>query len=299
MRLSPRVRETPLNQAIPTIPIDEIHQFLSRPRVVTVEELDAAPYIVSAGRESLIGAPGEKIFARGIPDDRFERFTVYREGQVYTTESGEVIGLEAIHIGDAVLLAAGDDATASTLVLTSVNREVLIGDRLFPVAEQEIDTHFVPRPPPGDPNGQIVAVFEGVTQVGQYQIVVLDVGTRDGIEPGHVLSVFQRGEVIVDPLAQPPGSSIAGRPYLETNPEYQGGVRGALVAHDDFIVNISNSIGDFFRQFSPRVEDYQKVQLPDEHAGHVMVFRSFSNLSYALVMQATRAINVYDAVRTP
>lgn len=297
VKLSPRARPTPIDQAIPTIPIDEIHQFLSRPRVVTTEDIEGAPYILSAGRESLVAAPGEHIFARGIADDRFERFTVYREGQVYTTESGEVIGLEAIHVGDAILLEAGDP---STLTLTSVTREVLAGDRLFPVTREEIDTHFTPRAPAGQPKGQIVAVFDGVTQIGQHQIVVTDLGERDGIEPGHVLSVFQRGETMFDPLARPAGDDLAGRRHLETSPRYQGGVHGGLIAADDYVVNISDSVGAFLRQFRPLlVEPYQQVHLPDEHAGVVMVFRSFDNLSYALVMNATRAMHVYDVLRTP
>jgi hypothetical protein len=41
------------------------------------------------------------------------------------------------------------------------------------------------------------------------------------------------------------------------------------------------------------------VQLPDELAGYLMVFRVFDRLSYGLVMDATRAIRLQDVVRTP
>lgn len=47
VRLSPQVRALELDTAIPTIPIDIIQQFLSRPRVVTESQIDDAPYIVS------------------------------------------------------------------------------------------------------------------------------------------------------------------------------------------------------------------------------------------------------------
>lgn len=297
IKLSPRTRAERIDTAIPTIPIDEIHQFLERPKVVTDEEIDGAPYIVSAGRKSLIAAPGEMIFARGIRTGSPDRFTVYRRGQAYKTESGEVIGLEAVHVGDAQVVAEGDP---STLVLTSVNREVLVGDRLFPVTDEEVDTHFKPRVPEGDPKGQIVAVFEGVTQIGQHQIVVLDLGEQDGIAPGHVLSVYQRGETIVDTVAKPPEvETVAGRKHLELDPEYQGGVRGALVAADDYVVNLTNTFKSLGKGFGGRVENWRKVKLPDEKAGTVMVFRSFEKLSYALVMEARRAMNVYDALRPP
>lgn len=41
------------------------------------------------------------------------------------------------------------------------------------------------------------------------------------------------------------------------------------------------------------------VRLPDERAGELIVFRTFDNMSFALVMEATRALNVMDAVRNP
>jgi hypothetical protein len=43
----------------------------------------------------------------------------------------------------------------------------------------------------------------------------------------------------------------------------------------------------------------QKVRLPDEPAGTMMVFRTSERLSYALVMQATTPMSLYDIVRTP
>jgi hypothetical protein len=41
------------------------------------------------------------------------------------------------------------------------------------------------------------------------------------------------------------------------------------------------------------------VQLPDRLAATTMVFRVFDRMSYALVMEATREIRVYDFVRNP
>jgi len=43
----------------------------------------------------------------------------------------------------------------------------------------------------------------------------------------------------------------------------------------------------------------QKVRLPDEPAGTMMVFRTSERLSYALVMDATTPLAVLDAVRNP
>jgi hypothetical protein len=43
----------------------------------------------------------------------------------------------------------------------------------------------------------------------------------------------------------------------------------------------------------------EKVKLPDELAGVLMVFRTFDRVSYALVMQANQALHVSDAFKTP
>ncbi|HEX5419520.1 MAG TPA: peptidoglycan-binding protein, partial [Gammaproteobacteria bacterium] len=43
----------------------------------------------------------------------------------------------------------------------------------------------------------------------------------------------------------------------------------------------------------------QKVKLPDEPAGIMMVFRVFDRISYALIMEATSDISVQDTVRNP
>ncbi len=200
MKLSPGIRVSEIDTAIPTIPIDIIQQFLSRPRLVTEREIDAAPYVVSVGREALIGKPGKKIYARGLNGADTLRYTIYRKGQRYVDpdRGNEVLGFEAIHIGDAVLEASGDPAT---LMVIGTKRELLVGDRLFPILDEEIDASFMPRAPAEDISGRIISVFDGVSQIGQFQVVVLNLGREDGIERGHVMAVYQLGETIKDPFA--------------------------------------------------------------------------------------------------
>lgn len=199
VKLSPRVRELPLDErAIPTIPVDAVRQFLSRPRVLSEAEIEAAPYIVSVGKEHLVAGTGFRVYARGMdvePDAT--AFTVYRRGEVYRDfPSGEVLGYEALHIGDAVVERPGDPAT---VFLARSKREVLIGDRLFPVREDDIERHFVPRAPDDPVSGRIISVLDGVTQIGQHQVVVLNLGREDGIGEGHVLEVYQAGATVTDP----------------------------------------------------------------------------------------------------
>lgn len=302
VRLSPRVRTEPLAaQPIPAIPIDAIHPFLRRPRVVSQDEYDAAPYIVSMGKESLIGRAGQRVYVRGLGEDIARRYAVYRLGQAYVdpaAEDGEgLLGYEALRVADAVLLERGDPVT---MVLTSSSREVLVGDRLMAVSDEDVDRNFLPRAPERPVSGQIISVVDGVSQIGQYQVVVINRGRRDGLEPGHVMAVYQRGEKIVDKLARPPADAEGERPTrIELDPAKQGGAEGFAQAATDLVVAIQEGLAGVVDAVNPHPKPYQLVKLPDVRAGTVMVFRPFERMSYALVMEARRAIHVEDVVTNP
>jgi len=75
-----------------------------------------------------------------------------------------------------------------------------VGDRVLPVEEDRYTDRFLPRAPERRVEGRIISVLDGVSRIGQYQVVVLNRGRREGMEPGHVLAVYRTGEVIEDPV---------------------------------------------------------------------------------------------------
>jgi hypothetical protein len=44
---------------------------------------------------------------------------------------------------------------------------------------------------------------------------------------------------------------------------------------------------------------FHKVELPDERAGLLMVFRVFDRVSYGLIMESERPAHLHDIVRNP
>ena len=116
----------------------------------------------------------------------------------------------------AVITRAGNPAKA---MLTSTARETLQGDRLI-ANDLTPPMNFSPRSPDRPVKGQIIAVVDGVELIGQYQIVVINRGARNGIEMGHVLAVDQAGEVVRDTFGQrsflgvKPGSAFAPKVQL-------------------------------------------------------------------------------------
>jgi len=203
VRLSPDMRVEPLDRAIPLIPLDEIGPFLARHRILQGADANASAYVVAGAQKHLISAHGDRIFARGPMPPGEEVFGIYRAGAVYRDPvTGEVLGYEARNIGSAERVD-GSTAEVVELQITRAAEEIRIADRLLPNEERILDAAFQPRSPEQTiRDGYMIAVDGGVSQIGTWNIVVLNKGLRDGIEIGHVLAIYQTGEVVFDPVAQ-------------------------------------------------------------------------------------------------
>lgn len=199
-KLYPRIRESEIQQAISLIPSERIAPFLSSPRVVGPDELDQAPYVVDFVGEHLIAGAGDKVYVRAIEEPKTLSYTIFRPGDTFVSpETQEILGYEAKFIANTSLQAAGDPAT---LLISKSTSEVRMGDRVMTHEEGEFTLNYFPHPPEADIKGSIISVLNGVTQIGRYNVVVIDKGASDGLEIGHVLDIFRRGDIIRDSFSQ-------------------------------------------------------------------------------------------------
>lgn len=197
--LSPRIRETSMDQAIKLIPTDAISQFLTSPKVVNATELESSPYVIEIAGEHLVAGAGDRVYVRSILNPKSLGYTIYRKGETYTSPgTREILGYEAKYIADTTIERSGDPAT---LMITKSNSEVRRGDRLMGSNENELALNFFPRPPEQSISGSIISVLDGVSQIGRHNIVVIDKGIADGIEVGYTLDIFHRGRLVSDPFA--------------------------------------------------------------------------------------------------
>lgn len=198
-KLEPQIRSTPLETAIPAIRLDAIQGFLVQNRVVEPGMLDTAPYVVQGESERIVLGAGDRLYVRGtLPDS--ESFNIVRKGPLYVDpETNEVLGREATYIG--LGQAVAQDADIATMLVNSTREEVQIGDRILPTEERRLESTFFPSGPSQEIDGQIISVFGGVTQVGQYDVVVLNRGEREGLVPGNVLAIYKRGALARDRVA--------------------------------------------------------------------------------------------------
>jgi len=81
--------------------------------------------------------------------------------------------------------------------MTESARETEAGDKLI-VGGIDVPLDFIPSPPKNQISGRIIAVSDGVTVIGQYEVVVINRGAADGLAPGNVLAVYQAGQVVPD-----------------------------------------------------------------------------------------------------
>ncbi len=196
VKLSPGIRAEKLDRTVPTIPRDAVQQFLTVPLVVGKKELARLPYIVASAGEHLVTGAGDRIYVRSITEQEAKKFNVFRPGGAFRDpDSREILGYEAVYVGDATVQSYGDPAT---LLLTRTTMEAGIGDRLKPVEIRDNPLNFFPHAPEQPVEGRIISVVGGVSQIGSYQVVVLNRGTREGMEIGHVLTIYQTGRTIVD-----------------------------------------------------------------------------------------------------
>ncbi|HTN34479.1 MAG TPA: LysM peptidoglycan-binding domain-containing protein [Marinobacter sp.] len=199
VKLSPQVRSESLDTPIPAIPLDAISSFLTDTRIVEPEVLSGAPYVLEGEDGRIITGSGDRVYARGgKPADKVGIFR--RTKEFVDPVTGEFLGLEARSIGSGDVIAENGDVL--TLRLTKSNQEIRIGDRLLTNVNRPLSTSFIPNAPAEQVTGQMIAVDAGVSQIGQYDVVVVNRGTRDGVESGNVLAILKSGNMVRDPITK-------------------------------------------------------------------------------------------------
>jgi len=271
--LQPGAVEEPLERAaITTIPLNVIAPFLSQPLIITNDQLANSPRIIAGQDNRVVLSPGTRIYISKVEEGDGINWFVYRPAkELIDPDTKEVLGTEALYLGDAKIVKYGEPASADVV---RAKEEIFTRDRLVPTGDT-VETSFVPHAPEKEITGRILNIYGGVAEAGPSSIVSISRGSRDGIEVGHVLAINRYGRVIKDPEYDEK-SEKAKREKEEAKKS-----KGQPVKPGQLILEPG------------------QVKLPDERVGLLMVFRVFDKVSYGLVMQAALPINKLDAVQTP
>ncbi|AUI09169.1 MULTISPECIES: LysM peptidoglycan-binding domain-containing protein [Stenotrophomonas] len=274
---------------IDAIPLAQVEPFLKQLSVV--DSVKQLPYVVGLEDSRLRVSGGDTVYVRLADAQVGQRWAVVRPTVRYAqpkptedlTANGDVtpgsgnlwkaynapnarrgvLGYELAQVATGTITqVAGGKVEASTLVLDKNvgGREVRAGDRLVPVEAKPYDLQFVPHVPAAGVEGvdvRVLAVTDMFTAGGPRDVIAISAGRAQGVDNGTVFSLWRPGRHVAHRMKYPTSSRM-----------------------DD---SLSTGAG--------------RVSLPDEYAAHAMVFRTFDNVSYALVMQGVKPVRVgYNAL---
>lgn len=192
IRLSPKVREGQgRNDAIPSIPASAISPFLSKPLILEESVLTNAPTLIGAREGRVILGAHDIAFVKDMPLNKGSKWQIYRPGKTLVDpDSQEQLGVEAIYLGSAEVT---DFSYVSTIAITHSVQEINQGDRLIASSGTTANT-YLPRAPATSISARVISVYGGVSQAGQNTIITLNKGARDGLQSGHVLALYSKGD---------------------------------------------------------------------------------------------------------
>lgn len=295
----PKIRTSPLGDAVQTVPLSSVQQYLERPRMLDREDVLAAPYIVALDENRPLGMNTQVAYVRQLNAKVGTRYAIARPNMVYreiparfpwdSTNRKRVMNpweregfgkLSLPSIGNLLwhdwiyernsellgyeLLEVGNAEVVkvgdpSTVYISYVDQEVRRGDLLIPMIKRPFELDFFPRAPKRVPEGT--------------RILALN----------EALSAVGANQVIVLNRGEADGLKVG-----DTLSVFNIGE----IIEDE----IGRSREDLRYVFRP---GKRKVTLPNTYAGIVMVFRSFDKISYALVMEAKLPIRLGAELRMP
>ncbi|ASR42516.1 peptidoglycan-binding protein LysM [Xanthomonas citri pv. mangiferaeindicae] len=293
-RVTATVRPGPRTTAqapIDAVSLSDIEPFLKNRSIVF--KFDHLPYVLGSEGTRLRGSIDRDIYVKGLENALpGQRYAVQRpatefygarrardlnyRGKRVAGEShlwrqtlprlrgqDAFLGVEMVQLGvGTVVSGPTEDTDTTTIALDGGGFEARPGDRVVPVDPQPYDLQFFPHAPAADAiaaDVQVLAVADTLITGGPRDVIAISAGRASGIDNGTVFSIWNSGDYVVDRVRHPNTSRIDAAPD-----------RGS-----------------------------RRDRLPDEYAAHAMVFRTFDHVSYALVMEGTKPVQIGDRLKHP
>ncbi|RTZ61470.1 MAG: peptidoglycan-binding protein [Gammaproteobacteria bacterium] len=200
VKLTPKIRSQPIEQAIPTIPPSAILPFLRDTLILDNDTLSDAGHVSVGLDDSMVLGKHSEFYARGLKGDEGQIFKIFKKGNVLKNpDTNEILGYETIFLGDAVMLRPGE---TSKLRVTRSLQEISPGDRLLPAGDNVRFPVYQPHAPSRKVKGRILDSASKIGDMGDKNIVIISLGAREGMEQGHVLRTLYDGGKSVDPVTK-------------------------------------------------------------------------------------------------
>lgn len=226
IKLSPGAHDTSRGYSIATLPESVLRNFMNYPSIVSEAELSSAPRLIAGPDKHLMYSIGDRVYARNLKEDG--RYLTYRVNpinpKVLDPKTKELLGYEIVYSGEVATLhsrtggpkvkqtyaesqilpkdqrytqhAAGlvkiATDVATPMEITKTVSEISEGDYLTFLPEDSHDRfNFAPHEPFAEIDAKILRIFDGVSEAGQYQTILLNKGELNGLDRGTVVTLYK------------------------------------------------------------------------------------------------------------
>jgi hypothetical protein len=203
VRLSPQVRTDPLGQAIRTVPYDVLMNFVQRPGLLTKDQVADAPYVVGFRSRHIVGGGDNELYVERLDNPPAgARYTIVHPGQeLRDPDDGDLLGYVGYYAATAQVITTTDarhEDPITHFAVLDTGREIQQGDKAFPADSKFGDDLLISVPKDTKLDGQVLAVLNGLAVAGKYQVLAINRGKRDGLVPGNVVAIYDRGVDVSD-----------------------------------------------------------------------------------------------------
>jgi LysM domain len=269
VKVSPRTRfESLADSAIPAIDTRFLEPFLAEPLLLDEDSLNGAPRIVATQEGRVLLTRGDRAYARSAAGKALstakgepQEFRVFRNSRpLRDPVTQAVLGYEAEYVGTAELIRPESTASSTDKEGKTLTEVVPATiDILTSKSEMRSGDRLVPEPP-----------REFVTYVPRAPEQVTD---------ARVISVY--------------GNTVQLASQNQVVAINKGAKDGLERGH------VLAILTDGRRTTDTTTEKRETIKLPDERNGLAMVYKTYNNVSYALILQVQDGVKVGDRMVNP
>ncbi len=198
VHLEPEVQDLGSSNVIPTISLRSILPYLNQSRVVDADSLKQAPYVISGGEGHLLAGAGDQAYVRGKMN-KGQVYAVFRSaGEYIDPDTQEPLGEQADYVCNVDVVDTSTSHDINTVEVTRMRESLQINDRALPIQRRIVVPVYYPKAADKVKPGRVIRVLGGVMHAGQNDVIVINRGQREGMQPGHVVSLYRHGAVVED-----------------------------------------------------------------------------------------------------
>jgi len=291
VRLSPEIRRLP-REPIPPIDWSAIEPFITNARVLNPGSFSDLPYVVANESQRHMATEKDVTYVRGIDGRIGEEFAIVRKRHIYYDDNGVMERGKnhryAVHQPE--MDTYPDNIWDATMSWRKKDPPIL-GVEFWDIAIGRLVKQ-------GDP--AILEIQSGRTEVkqGDYVLPVDDHVYPDQLLPHAMDPVPQGIEVIALTQAR------YGAGHYQVVAISAGMNQGVEPGHVFSAFRPGKRIQDEVKYPTGSFADQKtlegdKVTLPDQYSAHILVFRVFDEVSYAMIMNGKRPVRERDILKHP